>query len=147
MAEVTGTIEIGRSRNEVWAALADFGAISSWASNVDHSSMVTAAAEGEGAARRVQVGRNALLERVIDWTPDHTLSYEIEGLPPMVRFASNTWRLRGNGDTTTATLTTAIDVGPRQLQRAIAWIVANAVARASRGLLTDVKNHLEDVPS
>lgn len=37
MAEVTCTRDIAAEPGAVWAALADFGAISGWASNVDHS--------------------------------------------------------------------------------------------------------------
>ena len=42
MADVVESIEIARPRDAVWAALADFGAISTWAPNVDHSCLTTA---------------------------------------------------------------------------------------------------------
>ncbi|MFW2333546.1 SRPBCC family protein, partial [Ilumatobacter sp.] len=34
--------------DEVWAVLSDFGAISSWASNVDHSCLLTDQPDGVG---------------------------------------------------------------------------------------------------
>ena len=67
----------------VWKVLADFGALSSWARNVDHSCLLEHGDDGVGVgtSRRVQVGRNTLVERVTDVIPGSTLAYDIEGLP------------------------------------------------------------------
>lgn len=144
MAEVSESIVIARPRAEVWAVLADFGAIVDWAPNVDHSCLTTAEGEGIGAVRRVQVGRNALLERVVEWTPDEALAYELEGLPPVVRSATNRWSLVGEGGTTTATLTTSIDTGSRPPQRAIGRVVGRTLGKASRQMLDGLKAYMED---
>ena len=93
MADVSDEITINSPPDVVWAALADFGAISTWAPNVDHSCLTTEQDQGVGSVRRVQVGRNALLERVVEWDEGQTLAYEIEGLPPVVRSVTNRWHL------------------------------------------------------
>ena len=66
-----GVAQISRSRTvpatprQVWDVLADFGAISSWAANVDHSCLLEHGSgdPGVGTSRRLQVGRDALALR------------------------------------------------------------------------------------
>jgi len=145
MVEIVETASIARSPEEVWAALGDFGAISRWAPNVDHSCLMAEQREGVGAVRRVQVGRNALLERVVAWEPGEMLAYGIEGLPPVVRTVINTWRLESAGVSTTVSLTSAIDCGPRPPQQLVARMVGKGLAKASREMLTGLTAHLEEV--
>ena len=143
MADIVETTSIARSPDEVWGTLADFGDIARWAPNVDHSCLTTAAADGLGAERRVQVGRTALLERVVAWEPEHTLGYELHGLPPIVRSVTNTWTLAGSGDATTVTLTSRIDCGARPPQQLVARIVGRVLSRASRKMLGGLQAHVE----
>lgn len=143
MAEVVETTSIARSTEDVWAALANFGRICQWAPNVDHSCLATERSDGVGMTRRLQVGRNALLERVIEWEPGERLAYQIEGLPPIVRSVTNTWRLDGAGSSTTVMLTSAIDAGPRPPQQLIARSVGRGLAKASRQMLSGLKADLE----
>ena len=144
MAEIQETTTIARSPNDVWATLADFGAIGRWAPNVDHSCLAAQQGDGVGAVRRVQVGRNALLERVAEWEPGHKLAYSIEGLPPVVRSVINTWELEGSGAATTVTLTSRIDTGPRPPQQVVARVFGRVLGKASREMLAGLKNHLEE---
>ncbi len=131
--ERTGVIEAPPGR--VWDVLADYGAIASWAPNVDHSCLLTERSDGVGAARRIQTGRTTLREVVKTWEPSASLSYRIIGLPPIVRSVTNTWRLAGSGDTTTVTLTSQIDCGPRPPQQAIARVVGRRLATASEQMI------------
>lgn len=66
MAKITRSRRVAADMSDVWDVLADFGSIGAWADNVDHSRLLTRAAGGEpvGTTRRVQVGRNALVERI-----------------------------------------------------------------------------------
>ncbi len=144
MALVVEQLSFSRSPDVVWAALADFGGISRWAPNVDHSCLTTEQRDGIGAVRRVQVGRNALLERVVEWDPGHQLSYAIEGMPAVVRSVTNTWRLEGSGGSTRVTLSSRVDVGPRPPQQVIARVVGRVLAKASREMLAGLKHHLEE---
>lgn len=143
MAEIEETTSIACSPDEVWAALGDFGAIAQWAPNVGHSCLTTAQAEGIGMVRRVQIGRNALLEGIVDWEPGERLAYSIEGLPPVVRSVVNTWALSGDGESTVVTLTSAVDAGPRPPQQLAARVFAKALAKASREMLAGLKAHVE----
>lgn len=147
MAEIVERSSIARPPAAVWAALADFGGIARWAPNVDHSCLATHRRDGVGAARRVQVGRNALLERVVEWKPDAMLSYSIEGLPPVLRSVINTWSLDGAGGSTTVTLTSRVDAGPRPPQQLVARLVGRVLAKASRDMLAGLKSHLEEASS
>ncbi len=143
MAEIVETTNIKGSPDQVWAVLGDFGGISRWAPNVDHSSLTTEQPTGVGCVRRVQAGRNALLERVVDWQEPQRVSYTIEGLPPVVRSAINTWALEAHGDSTTVTLTTQLDTGPRPPQRLVARALGKVLAKASREMLAGLKSRVE----
>ena len=144
MAEIVERVSIARPSEEVWDALADFGGISRWAPGVDHSCLTTEQRDGVGTQRRVQVGRNAFLERVVEWEPGHRLAYLIEGLPPVVRSVTNSWELQGSGGSTTVTLASRIDTGPRLPQQVIARVVGRAMAKASREMLTGLKSRIEE---
>lgn len=142
MAEITCTRNIAAEPGVVWALLADFGAISAWAPNVDHSCLMSEQAEGIGMVRRVQVGRSSLVERVVDWAPGITLAYSIEGLPPVIRTAVNTWSLMEMANRTRVSLTSRVNAGPRPPQQLIAGVVARRLARASETMLAGLERHL-----
>ena len=144
MIEITEKAVIARSPETVWAAVADFGEISRWAPNVDHSCLTSAQSEGAGSVRRVQVDRNALLERVTEWEPGRQLCYSIEGLPPVVRSVTNTWKLDGTDGGTAVTITSRIDTGPRPPQQVVARVFGRVLAKASRRMLEGLKTHLEE---
>jgi uncharacterized protein YndB with AHSA1/START domain len=145
MAEIVETIDIARSTDHVWAALANFGDISRWATNVDHSCLTTEQSEGIGAARRVQVGRNVLIERIVEWDPGERLAYSIDGLPSVVRSVTNSWRLEPAGSSTRVTFTSVVATGPRPPQRLVGRVVGKGLAKASREMLLGLKRHLEEV--
>jgi uncharacterized protein YndB with AHSA1/START domain len=142
MISIDRTVTIDAAPEAVWAVLADFGGISRWAANVDHSWALDD--PGPGAARRIQAGRLTVIERVITWQPPTTLAYTIEGLPPVVRRVVNEWTLSPSaGGGTSATLTTTIDAGPRPPQRLIARIVGKRFGAASEQMLAGLADHLE----
>ncbi len=126
----------------VWAVLADFGQIAEWAGNVDHSVVLTAVGEGEGAARRVQVGRLALIETIVDWDPPRRLAYSIAGLPPRLGEVVNEWTLEAMGEQTRVILATSVDPGPRPPQQGVGRLVAGRMAKASDKMLDGLASHL-----
>ena len=71
MADIDRTRTIAAAPHDIWDVLADFGAIASWADKVDHSCILFPGADGEplGTARRVQMGRDTLVERITDFDP------------------------------------------------------------------------------
>lgn len=125
--------------DQVWAVLADFDRLAVWAPNADHTCwMDEASADGEmvGRARRVQAGRVVLVETITSWEPPKRLTYDLGGLPPVVRNAVNEWTLRvESSDRTDVTLTTHVDCGPRPPQQFIARLVARRLAKASDQML------------
>jgi hypothetical protein len=117
VADIYRSRTIAAEPKEVWDVLADFGSISSWADNIDHSCILNHGSNPVGTTRRVQIGRNVLVERITEFDPTWTLAYDVEGLPKRVRRFNNRWTLRAaqNG-TTVVTLTSTIEIGPRRMQ-------------------------------
>lgn len=142
MSETVRTAVVTADADAVWAVLGDFGAISKWAPNVDHSCLMSEQTDGVGTVRRVQVGRSSLVERVVEWTPGLALAYSIEGLPPVIRTVVNTWSLMAMGSGTRVSLTSRVNAGPRPPQQLIARIAAQRLARASETMLAGLKSHL-----
>ncbi|MET0883887.1 MAG: SRPBCC family protein, partial [Acidimicrobiales bacterium] len=109
---------------------------------VGHSTYLTEQTEGVGSARRVQVGRTVLVERITEWDPPRALTYALEGLPPVVGGATNHWTLRPDGDRTFVTLTSTVDPGAKPVGRLAAPLVARRLAKASDGMLAGLAAHL-----
>ena len=118
MIAVERTTTISATAETIWATLADFAAISAWASNVDHSCLMLEQTEGVGMVRRIQTGRSTVVETVdAVGARRRRLSYRISGLPPVIKSLTNTWNLVESGSAaapiTRVVLTTEIDAGPR----------------------------------
>lgn len=114
MADIKRSRTVAAGLVDVWSVLADFGSISAWAGSVDHSCLLTRAAGGElvGTTRRVQVGRNAFVERITQYDPPHVLGYDIEGLPVRLRRVANRWTLCPvHQCDTLVTLTSTVEIG------------------------------------
>lgn len=114
MADIKRSRTVAAGLADVWSVLADFGSISAWAGNVDHSCLLTRAAGGElvGTTRRVQVGRNAFVERITQYDPPYALGYDIEGLPVRLRRVANRWTLSpAHRRDTLVTLTSTVEIG------------------------------------
>jgi hypothetical protein len=153
MTSISRTGEIAASPDAVWNVLADFGAIVTWAPNVDHSCLLTDQEADVGAARRIQAGRTTLVETVTEWTPPAVdrpgvLTYRLDGLPKVVRSVTNSWLLTPSvsvSDTptgTTVTVTSTVDAGPRPPQKMIARIVARKLAGASDEMIAGLRAHV-----
>jgi uncharacterized protein YndB with AHSA1/START domain len=144
-------VDIARARiiaaapQEVWDVLADFGAISAWADNVDHSCILVHGVDGNtvGTTRRVQVGRDTFLERITAFEPPCTVAYDIEGLPKRLRRVANRWTLRPTGSSTVVTLTSTVEIGSGPIQKPAERVVCRFLARQSDRLLAGLANRLE----
>ena len=146
MIEIVRTADLAAPPGAVWAALSDFGAISAWAANVDHSCLMSEQVEGVGTARRIQTGRTTVVERVLAWEPPSTLSYEIEGLPSVVQSVTNTWHVYGTETGSRVSLTSRVDVGPRPPQKVIARAIGRKLAQASEVMLDGLTTRVATVP-
>jgi len=142
MATIERTALIDAPADDVWAVLADFDSISEWADFVDHSCLMSEQTEGAGMARRIQMGRIAIIETITDWEPGAMFSYAITGLPPVVGSVINSWRLGASGDSTMVSLTTEIDAGARPPRRLVAGVVGRRLGRSSDAMLAGLSTHL-----
>ena len=147
MAEIDRTRSIAASAQKIWEVLADFGALSSWADNADHSCILFRGADGGpvGTARRVQIKREALVEQITEFDPPHALSYDIEGLPTALRRVTNRWTLTpAQGDSSIVTVTSTVEIGPHSAQRLAEHALCRFLARQSDSMLAGLANRLEN---
>lgn len=136
---------IAASPQAIWDVLADFGSLSSWAADVDHSCILRHGQNGPlGTTRRVQVGRNTFVEHIIDFDPPVTLAYRIEGLPTRVRTAVNRWTLAAKTSATLVTLTNTVEVDAGPLSGPVEWMACRRLAGTSDRLLAALAHRLED---
>ncbi len=143
MTTVERKLQLPAPPSEVWAILADFGSISAWAPNVDHSCLLTEQTDGVGTARRIQTGSATIVETVKTWEPEIVLSYSLSGLPPVIRSATNTWRLEPAGTHTNAVLTSDIEAGPRPPHKVIARAAGRKLGSASDIMLSGLATYLK----
>ena len=144
MAHIDRARTIAAAPQEVWDVLADFGALSAWVDRVDHSSILVHGADGPiGTARRVQMGRQTLVERIVEFDPPHTLAYDIEGLPTRLRKVNNRWTVRASGQSTEVTLTSTVEIGSGRIQQLAERVMCRLMTRESEGMLAGLANRLE----
>jgi uncharacterized protein YndB with AHSA1/START domain len=146
VAEIHRSRSIAAPAQKIWAVLADFGALSSWADNADHSCILFRGADGGpiGTARRVQVKREALVEQITEFDPPRALSYDIEGLPRALRRVTNRWTLAPDkSDSTVVTLTSTVEIGSRPPQRLAEHALCRFLARQSDSMLAGLATRLE----
>lgn len=145
MADIHRTRIIAARIGDIWETLADFGSISSWAGNVDHSCILYSGPDGDavGTTRRVQVKRDALVERITEFDPPRALGYDIEGLPSRLRRVANRWTLEPAAADTLVTLTSTVEIGPRPTQRLAERLLCRFLARQSAAMLAGLANRLE----
>lgn len=150
MTEIQRERTIAAPVGDIWNVLADFGSISGWADNVDHSCVLHTGRNGQpvGTARRVQVKRDALVERITEFEPSRALAYDVEGLPRRLRRVSNRWTLAPAGvaqaGETRVTLTSTVEIGPRPTHKLAERILCRFLARQSDTMLAGLANRLED---
>ena len=147
MADIHRSRSIAARSQEIWDVLADFGSISSWADNVDHSCVLFSGADGTpvGTARRVQIKRDTLVERITEFDPPHALAYDVEGLPRRLRRVTNRWTLAARaGDSTAVTLTRSVEIGSRPAQKLAERVLCRFLARQSDVMLAGLANRLEN---
>jgi hypothetical protein len=146
VADIHRTRTIAARAHEIWDVLADFGALSSWVPNADHSCILFSGPDRGlvGTARRVQLGRDALVERITEFDPPRALAYDIEGLPRRLRRVTNRWTLAADApDSTVVTLTSTVDIGPRTPHKLAEHVLCRFMAHQSDSMLTGLANRLE----
>ena len=146
MATKSRTRTVAAAPQAVWDVLADFGSLSTWARNVDHSCLLQHGADGValGTSRRVQIGRHTLVERVTDCAPSTTLGYDIEGLTRRLRRVANRWTLEPTAEGFTAvTVTTTVEIGPNPVARAAERALCRLMTNQSDVMLAGLSQRVE----
>ena len=146
MADIHRTRTIAAHVGDIWDVLADFGSISSWAGNVDHSCILFSGPDGGvvGTARRVQVKRDALVERITEFDPPRALAYDIEGLPSHLRRVTNRWTLESiGGESAVVTVTSTVEIGPHAMQKLAERAMCRVQVRQSDVMLAGLANRVE----
>jgi hypothetical protein len=142
--------DIDRSRTiaadlqAVWDVLADFGSISSWADNIDHSCILVQGNEPLGTTRRVQIGRNALVETITEFDPLRAIAYDVDGLPKRVRRFANRWTVRSTGTgATIVVLTSTVEIGSGTVKKLAERALGRVQIRQSEIMLAGLAHRLE----
>ncbi len=144
MSTIERSTDVAATPEQVWAVLAEFGSLAQWVPMIQHSCLLSEQTDGVGTVRRVQIARQTLVERVATWRPGNELAYSIEGLPPMVGPARNTWRLTATPDGCHVTLTTEIDTGRNPARRFVAGKVLERMSLASDAMLAGLAGALTE---
>jgi carbon monoxide dehydrogenase subunit G len=144
VADIDRSRRISADPQSVWDVLADFGSISSWANNIDHSCILNQSGEPIGTTRRVQIGRNALVETITEFDTTRALAYDVDGLPKQVRRFNNRWSLRpvANGGTV-VTVTTTVEIGSGPMHQLAERAACRVQVRQSDIMLAGLANRLE----
>ena len=144
VADIDRNRRIAADPQAVWDVLADFGSISSWADNIDHSCILNQGSEPIGTTRRVQIGRNALVETITEFDTTRALAYDVEGLPKRVRRFNNRWSLRPAADGgTVVTLTSTVEIGSGPIRKLAERAVCRVQVRQSDIMLAGLAYRLE----
>jgi Polyketide cyclase / dehydrase and lipid transport len=144
VADIDRNRRIAADPQAVWDVLADFGSISSWADNIDHSCILNQGSEPIGTTRRVQIGRNALVETITEFDTTRALAYDVEGLPKHVRRFNNRWSLRPVAyGGTIVTLTSTVEIGSGPIRKLAERAVCRVQVRQSDIMLAGLANRLE----
>lgn len=144
VAVITRSRTVRADARAIWNVLVDFGALSSWVDGVAHSEVLKLGPDGTlGTARRVQVGRDALVETVTDVVEPTTLAYTIEGMPARLRGLSNRWTLDPAGTGTVVTVTSTVRVAAGPASRPAEWAVGRVMAKMSDEMLEGLARRME----
>jgi len=130
----------------VWEVLADFGSLSAWARNVDHSCLLQHGADGVavGTTRRVQIGRNTLVERITECVPAATLGYDIQGLTRRLHRVANRWTLEPAAPGFTAvSVTTTVEIGTNPVAQVAERAMCRLMMKQSDVMLAGLSQRVE----
>lgn len=108
MASISGETQIRATREEVWAAVADLGAIQAFHPGVTRSYYTSERKEGVGASRHCDLKPfGSVEERATEWNEGESFTLEIydgQRMPPF-KVAHGSMTVESNGTGTTARLT------------------------------------------
>ncbi len=143
MATVDRTATIAAAPEQIWEVLADFGAIGSWVDKIEHSCILVQGDQPVGTSRRVQFGRDTLVETIVEFDPPRALAYDIEGLPKVMGRVGNRWTLQPANASTVVTVTSTAEIGSGAIQQLAERAACRVLARESGPMLAGLADRLE----
>lgn len=144
MAAITRSRTVPAEQRAVWDLLADFGKLSSWVDRCDHSSILNHGFDGPtGTSRRVQMGRDVLVETITEFVAPITLAYDIDGLSSRFGRLGNRWTLSTTGSDTVVSVTSTVDCGTGPRARATELVVGRVMAKTSGEMLAGLIRRME----
>ncbi len=135
----TVSATIDAPRDMVWAALADYGGIATWNTDIDASRIVSGSEQGVGAERQCDFGNKYLRERVREWEPGKRLSLDFTHFPAPLR-AAVTFQL---SDAVGTRVAADYWFQGKGLLRPFGWMLKPLLRKAISGVLRDLKAHIE----
>ncbi|MBX2870835.1 MAG: SRPBCC family protein [Saprospiraceae bacterium] len=112
LVEIQQSIYIDIPQEELWKITAeDFTKVDKWISGVN---LAEGTGQGVGAARTCTPsykGFSQTTEKIIDFQPSSSFTYQIvEGMPKMIRYATNTWKHEAKNEGTQMTMQVKMEV-------------------------------------
>jgi ligand-binding SRPBCC domain-containing protein len=102
MTVLENSVRIDAPPDKVWSVLASLDALERYDPGVVKSEIVTSSQEGPGAARRCDLKPGGWFkERVAEWTPHESLSFELFECTLPVRRLKHSYTLTRDGSGTT----------------------------------------------
>ncbi len=147
MTTITRQVTIDASVEQVWPALADFGAVATWNPNVKASRLTSEEGSGIGITRECSlVPIGTIQERVTEWTEGRMMSIEIFDFKnvPAMRRAVAVIGLEPRNGKTLATVEMNYEVGLGALGAGMnSVMMKRQFTKSLTGLLAGLKHHIE----
>lgn len=147
MTTITRHVTIDAPTEQVWSAIADFGAVAVWNPNVKASHLTSSETAGEGISRECQLlPVGTVQERVTEWIEGELMSieiYEFKNVPAM-RSANALLSLEPRGDRTMVQVQMTYEVGLGPVGAGMnSVMMKRQFTKAVTGLLAGLKHHVE----
>ena len=145
MADFTETIHIDAPIADVWTALADIGAISTWNPGVRESHQTTRGDVAIGSCRRCELGgKNYLDEEVVLFEPPFKITFRITDTNLPFASADIRFNLDAHGNTTQVEVSPLYNLKFGVFGRILDTLMVKTTYRKGmRELLQGLKSHVE----
>jgi ligand-binding SRPBCC domain-containing protein len=145
MTVLESSIRIAATPEKVWSVLASLDALAKYDPGVARSEIVSPATEGPGAARRCDLTSGGWFkERVADWRPNETISFELYECTLPVRRLRHSYALVREGTVTVVRQRMEYELKLGPVGRLLdALMVRRKWTAGIKGFLTGLKSYAE----
>ncbi|MEO8185684.1 MAG: SRPBCC family protein [Deltaproteobacteria bacterium] len=141
MLKMTDSACIAAPVEKVWMVLSDLEAIHLWVESIRHSHC-PAQRRGVGALRVCELKQATIYETIVEWDEGRSFKYRGDGAP-MMKSATNRWRVEARGDQTLVTSTAEVVLKGGFLGALLEPIVRTLAARLGAQSLAALKYLVE----